>query len=367
MVLASQSDSIVTLRLVCLFQTKQTFCGFYAKLVYKDPWVRPRNQDHHMSSDVEESSYYSDEILEGVVEFLRVCEGIRSMFGSGRKFIQNNDHFDDWELDGDTFEEVDVALHEKYEDSEFVASVWAAILYEKPQILTLQETSGESEAYATIFKRTQAQLRLSIYIYAVLFYMDRGIFDTDADPNAAMPSLPSLGMLQDLKVDNDNELLCVYIGAMSGQGRGMTCAEIGEIVPASKIFFLDARPLAEVMLPLEADDEFELMDSNGKIPVRFQAIHAALLLKIDAHFYALFAAGRGSEYYTLENGPLMASNTYNDAMRVLPFKHAFCVPSLVHCGIFHHFWRRSFNYSTCASCKTVLHDGKWDYDRRKLM
>jgi len=320
-----------------------------------------------MSSHAQESSYYSDEILEGVVEFLRVCEGIRSMFGSGRKFIQNNDHFDDWELDGDTFEEVDVALHEKYEDSELVASVWAAILYEKPQILTLQETSGESEAYATIFKRTQAQLRLSIYIYAVLFYMDRGIFDTDADPNAAMPSLPSLDVLQDLKVDNDNELLCVYIGAMSGQGRGMTCAEIGKIVPASKIFFLGARPLAEVMLPLEEDDKLEMMDSNGEIPERFQAIHAALLLKIDAHFYALFAAGRGSEYYTLENGPPMVANSYNDAMRVLPFKHAFCVPSLVHCGIFHHFWRRSFNYSTCASCKTVLHDGKWGYDRRKLM
>jgi len=317
-----------------------------------------------MSSHAEESSYYSDEILAGIVEFLRLCKEIRSRIGSGRRFIRNNCQFNDWKLDGDTVESVDVALYEKYQDSEFIAGVWAAIRYEKPVVLTLHDTSGESEAHATIYTRTQAQQRLSIYIYAVLFCMDNGMFDTGPGSNAAVPSLPSLKMLQHLKVDTDNEIMCTSIGAIVGLDRAITSTEIEDFVPASSIFFLGARPLAEVMLPLDEEDQFEMMSKNGTIPQRFQADHAALLYKIDAHFLASGC----SEYYTMESGPPMVANSYDDAMRVIPFKHAFCVPMQEHCGNFHYFWRRVFNYCTCvAACKTVLHDGKWGSDRRNLL
>jgi len=292
-----------------------------------------------MSSHAEESSYYSDEILAGIVDFLRLCKEVRSEFGSGRRFIVNNCQFNDWKLDDEIFGSVEVALYEKYQDLEFIATVWAAIRYEKPEILTLHDTSAESDAHATIYKRNQAQQRLSIYIYAVLSSMDHGIFDTVPDSDAAMPNLPSLKVLRQLKDDTDNEIMCTSIGAIVGLDRAITSTEIEDFVPASSIFFVGARPLAEVMLPLDEEDQLEMMDSNGTIPERFQADHAALLHKIDAHFLATGC----SEYYTMESGPPMVENSYNDAMLVLPFEHAFCVPMPEHCGFFHYFWRRVFN------------------------
>ena len=288
----------------------------------------------HMPSHAQESICYSDKVLAGIVEFLRVCKDIRSRYGRDRRFTSSNCQFNNWTMNGDTVETVNAALNEKYQDLDFIATVWATILYEKPHILTLHDTSPESESFATIHTRTQAQQRLSIYVYAVLYSMDNGIFDTDGE----MPTLPSLEMLQHLKKDHDNQILCTFIGAVVGLDGPMEPEQMEEFVPASSFFFSPARPLAEVMLPLDDDDRDEMMSNNGAIPQRFQAEHTALLRKIDAHF---LAAGC-QEYFAVESGPPIVANSYDAAMRVLPFKHAFRMPMPEHYGMFYYFWRRVF-------------------------
>jgi len=293
-----------------------------------------------MSDHAQDSTYYSDDILGGIVELLRVCKEIRSRFGSDAKFTSSNFRFTEWKMNDDTVESVNAALSEKYRDPQFIATVWAAIFYEKPVILTLHDTSPESTAYATIHTRPLAQQRLSIYIYVVLYCMGEGIFDSGADSNAAMHTLPSLEMLQHFKVDKDNKIMCMFIGALAGLDRPIKLDELASIVPGGSIVFAPARPLGEVMLPLNHEDKLEMMRTDGAVPAWYLADHTALLFKIHAHFRAAGCA----EYFMVENGPPMVANSFDAAMHVLPFKHAFRSPILGDCGgeNFHFFWRMGF-------------------------
>ena len=297
-----------------------------------------------MSRCGEQNGIYSDKILAGIVELIRVCaEWARSPFRDMRIDIQEQSHV--WELvNEEVVGAVNRALYSKHQDWEFVASVWRAVYHEKPQVLTLNNTPGSS--HATIYTRTASQQRISIYAFRVLVAVEAGDFNGGGYLNYLQRALPSLALFQRLQNDDDNVFMCEAVGMLSGM-RATTLEELARIAPGSNIFVKGLRPLGEVMLPLQHQDMQEMM-ATEQCPERFAADHAALVQKIDAYFKeAGYAA-----YYTLESGPPVVKKMYNAAMSLLPFEPAVSIPMVGECGAFHFFWRRDF--ASCASNDTSI-------------
>jgi len=292
-----------------------------------------------MSRCGEQNGIYSDKILAGIVDLIHVCaEWARTPFRD--MFIDIQEQSNTWELvNEEVVEAVNQALYSKHQDWEFVACVWKAVYHEKPEMLTLNNTSGSS--HATIYTRTASQQRISIYAFRALIAVEAGDFNHSlSTAGYAPPALPSLALFQRLQNDDDNDFMCTAVGMLVGSA--ITLEELALIAPGGHIFVQGLRPLGEVMLPFERQDMQEMM-ATEQCAERFAADHAALVQKMDAHFKkAGYAA-----YYTAESGPPMVKNMYNAAMSLLPFKLVVSIPMADECCAFHFFWRRDFDSCAC--------------------
>ena len=301
------------------------------------------NNTAKMSRCSEQNGIYSDEILAGIVDLIHVCaEWARSPADPFRDMrIDVQEDMNTWQLvNAEVVEVVNQALYLKYQDWEFVARVWKAVYHEKPEILTLDNTSGSS--HATIYTRTASQQRISIYAFRALVAVEAGDFNHS---RYKPPALPSLALFQRLQNDNYNDVMCEAVGMLNGTNgtiNAITLEELGPIAPGGHIFVHGLRPLGEVMLPFERQDMQEMM-ATEQCAERFAADHAALVQKMDAHFKE---AGYGA-YYTAQSGPPMVKNMYNDAMSLLPFTPVVSIPMANECCAFHFFWRRDFDSCAC--------------------
>lgn len=287
-----------------------------------------------MSRCSEQNGFYSDKILAGIVDLLEVCvQWAKTHFND--KLIHVTERSCVWEVvHEDVVRMVNEALFLKHEDWDFVASVWQAIYYETPKMLTVDSTPGSS--YAAIYTRTASQQRISVYAFRVLIAEHARDFDMRSHLTGVSMAMPSLALLQRLQNDDDNVFICQAVGMLAGK-HATTLGELAEMAPGSHILVQGMRPLAEVMLPLRYQDIQEIMRTE-QCPVRFVADHAALVQMIDAHFMQEGYA----TYYTTESGPPVVQNMYNAAMSVLPFEPAETVPVADESDFFHFFWRRHF-------------------------